>query len=101
MSAVPAARQRKPKPTERKTDKKPRHKAKRPEDSRPEGVVVPKRKSDAPKGGPKSAPKGAPKKPGGPKPPPGKPSSKKNRARAAAAKAVKPGGNAPPKRRKP
>ena len=97
----PAPRQRKPKPADRKTDKKPRHKAKRPEDSRPEGVVVPKRKSDAPKGGPKSAPKGAAKKPGGPKPPPGKPSSKKNRARAAAAKAVKPGGNAPPKRRKP
>ena len=84
----PAPRQRKPKPEDRKTEKKPRHKAKRPEDSRPEGVVVPKRKAEKPK------------KPRGPKPPVGKPSSKKNRARAAAAKTGKPGGTTPPKRKR-
>ena len=70
-------------------------------------------KETKPKGGPsgKGAPlrkgKGAPnaksgeaRKTKGPTPPKGKPSSKKNRARAALAKSSK-GGNAPPKRRKP
>ncbi len=74
-------------------DDKPRTKRPpKPEQTRPEGVVGPAKARRSPRDG--DAPKG-------PTPPKGKPNSKKNKARAAAAKAMKgKGGHAAPKRHK-
>ncbi|MEL6888259.1 MAG: hypothetical protein AAFO86_06070, partial [Pseudomonadota bacterium] len=94
---APEPRRRKPKPEERKPAKPPAQKPKDP------AVHAPLDPSKRVTGKPAGTGKDAPRKPrhAGPKgspPPKGKPSSKKNRARAAAQKAAK-GGTAPPKRR--
>ena len=132
---APEPRSKKPKPGSKPSGKfgghpakaKPRHKPEGAHAKDHDGAVVAKRKFDGPKGKPGGKPTGKPAGkptgkptdfkrsksaelstdgPRGPKPPAGKASSKKNRARAASAKLAgkaggKPGGSKPPRRSKP